>query len=85
MFRCCPRMGRITDWIRDGRLARETGLPREALTEALRLRIEQLQDADIVRHGIERDRSLLLPAGGDGLHRSDVLRRARSVAARQSP
>ena len=32
------------------RLARETGLPREALTEALRLRIEQLQDADIVRH-----------------------------------
>ncbi|SDW28087.1 EcsC family protein [Paracoccus sanguinis] len=32
------------------RLARETRLPREALTEALRLRIEQLQDADIVRH-----------------------------------
>jgi hypothetical protein len=32
-------------------------------------------DADIVRHGIERDRSLLLPAGGDRLHRPDVLRR----------
>ena len=31
------------------RLSQETGLPREALTEALRLRIEQLQDDRIER------------------------------------
>lgn len=31
------------------RLARETGLPREALTEALRLRITQLQNDDVIR------------------------------------
>jgi ferredoxin--NADP+ reductase len=30
-----PRMGRITDWIRDGRLARETGAPLDPATDRI--------------------------------------------------
>ena len=30
-----PRMGRMTDWIRDGRLARETGAPLDPATDRI--------------------------------------------------